>query len=303
LIPEGYYNPGTGNYYYYLRDHLGNNRITYHYSGSAPVIDQEVEYYPFGSMFAANNLQNNLYLYNGKELNNEFFENYDYGVRFYDPQFGRWYSVDPLAELGRRWSPYTYAFDNPMRFIDPDGMWPGKGGFPDPFAGIRLMWYESTTRFKNFVNSPVVKDVTNIGIGVLSVATLNPVGIILGVPQTGISLAKTITHTAPQVTTKENAERIDNMANTLVGATSQGIAKKAGGDGKVAGEVGDAISNLSTGVTGVIQLAKDPGNTIKTVDAVISVIGGAQSTIEMAKKFITSEKKSEENPEDIKKKK
>ncbi len=124
LTSEGYYIPSTGNYYYYLKDHLGNNRITYHYSGSAPVIDQEVEYYPFGSMFAANNLQNNLYLYNGKELNNEFFENYDYGARMYDPQIGRWTTVDPAAELGRRWSPYTYTFDNPMRFTDPDGMWP-----------------------------------------------------------------------------------------------------------------------------------------------------------------------------------
>jgi RHS repeat-associated protein len=123
LTPEGYYNPVTANYYYYLKDHLGNNRVTYHYSGSVPVIDQEVEYYPFGSMFVANNLQNNLYLYNGKELNNEFFENYDYGARFYDAQIGRWHVPDPLAESYRRWSPYNYVVDNPIRFTDPEGMY------------------------------------------------------------------------------------------------------------------------------------------------------------------------------------
>jgi len=63
------------------------------------------------------------YKFGGKELQEEFgIGMYDFGFRNYQPDLGRWFNVDPLTEKYPSSNPYEYAFNNPMVFVDPDGL-------------------------------------------------------------------------------------------------------------------------------------------------------------------------------------
>ncbi len=106
-------------------------------------IIEEKHYYPFGLQHKGyNNIVSSngnstaqKFGYNGKEYQEDLGYNmHDFDMRHYDPAIARWVVIDPLAEKMRRHSPYNYAFDNPIYFIDPDGMMPHGPG--NPFAGI-----------------------------------------------------------------------------------------------------------------------------------------------------------------------
>lgn len=118
-------------YVFNYTDHLGNVRLSYSDAdkngtiATTEIVDEN-NYYPFGLKHIGYNgyvPTGYKYKYNGKELQDELGLNmYDFGARNYDPALGRWMNIDPLAEVSRRFSPYTYALNNPVFFIDPDGM-------------------------------------------------------------------------------------------------------------------------------------------------------------------------------------
>ena len=134
----------TLKYEYALKDHLGNTRIMFcDKNGDGLVvasstqenseITQENHYYPFGLAMEGKWLNtpsvlDNKYTFNGKEYNDDFGLNWsDYGARMYDAAIGKWNGFDAMAEAYQSMSPYHYAMNNPMRFIDPNGMYSASG--------------------------------------------------------------------------------------------------------------------------------------------------------------------------------
>lgn len=90
----------------------------------SPVIQTD-DYYPFGLTFNSYSRENSVeqnYLFAGKELQKNLELNWeDFGARMYMPDIGRWSCIDPLAEKYMPISPYAYALNNPLIFVDHDG--------------------------------------------------------------------------------------------------------------------------------------------------------------------------------------
>ena len=118
----------------------------------SPVIQAE-EYYPFGLQFNSYSRENsvkNKYLYNQgtgeKTFNTERVTDLELNVdqskyRTYDYATGRWWQVDPKADMFFSMTPYNYSFNDPVRYNDPEGDCPTcPGAFVDLMVAAKLYW-------------------------------------------------------------------------------------------------------------------------------------------------------------------
>ncbi len=110
--------------FYYLTDHLGSVRVTVDERGDPVGWD---DYYPFGLQMPGRSQQQygspeTDVKFTGYELNQEGeLGLYHAGWRLYDPKVGRFMQQDRFKDKYPSMTPYQYAANNPVLFIDVNG--------------------------------------------------------------------------------------------------------------------------------------------------------------------------------------
>jgi len=108
----------------------------------------------FNTYQRQNSLINN-FQYNGKELQNDLSLNWlDYGARMYMPEIGRFGVVDLLADKAHSLNPYRYGFDNPVRFLDFNGMYETDGHYWTVYLMGTLMGIKHARIIANYTEEP-----------------------------------------------------------------------------------------------------------------------------------------------------
>lgn len=137
--------PSTYSHYYYLKDHLGDVKMTLAANGS---VDSYNDYYPFGLQMPGRNQTasaDGRYKYIGVERDAETGLDVT-GTRRYDSWNGRFNRTDNFDFFSPDVSPYSYSFNNPLLFTDASGdtaipYFPPPTEYP-PNSGIPLSGLE-----------------------------------------------------------------------------------------------------------------------------------------------------------------
>ena len=288
LTPEGTVSRSEGSagtsytYNYFKTDHLGSTRVMLSAVDGTLQASQTTDFYPFGLAFEYSNLNKNRYLFSGKELQDglvgsSMLEWYDFGARFYDPMLGRWFNVDPAAQVA---NPYLFCGNAPMMYIDKDGrifwMIPAIAiGAAIGAASYTLSVALSPGGFDNWNWGGFFQ---SIGIGAVSGAVTSGIGKIFGdIGKFGTEVARGFTHGVVQggFSSLQGGDFLSGFASGTLstwighGAVALGITKSTVGQlgfGALSGGLGslamggDFLQGATTGlmVTALNQLQHRP---------------------------------------------
>jgi RHS repeat-associated protein len=134
---------GNAETHYLTTDHLGSTRLV---TDQAGAVVSRHDYFPFGEELPANlggrstslgylANANLTHRFTGKERDTETTLDF-FGARYLSSAQGRFASPDPLLNSGRPWQPqswnrYAYTLNNPLKYVDPDGLWEWEAGACD----------------------------------------------------------------------------------------------------------------------------------------------------------------------------
>jgi len=115
------------NQYFCHTDHLGSSSWITDASGA---VNQHLQYLPPDSYRDGEHFVNQTstswstpYTFSGKEKDSEMGYSY-FGARYYDSDLSVWLSVDPMSDRLLFISPYSYCYNHPINYKDPDGKFP-----------------------------------------------------------------------------------------------------------------------------------------------------------------------------------
>ena len=127
-MPNELFRFGVRENAFYSRDHLGSIREVIKSLGGTNTLVARYDYDPYGKRLTQ--YQASTYTggcdfgYTGHVTNPSLVAGQTELVlthyRAYDPNLGRWLSIDPLGEAGGM-NLYAYCYGNPLNLYDPDG--------------------------------------------------------------------------------------------------------------------------------------------------------------------------------------
>lgn len=231
-------------------------------------------YQPYGDKVVKPQGTNNDQWYTGKRFDSDINLAY-YGARYYDPELGRFYSNDPVGYLGHlnRGNPvqgfgrYTYANNNPYKYVDPDGEFGLLGAAVG--GGIGFIASVATQKFTGDgkINWGTVAAATVTGAAVGATGGL-AAGAVAKIGLTGVEATAAVAVPSATVAYVGGAttQVIENLANE---APMEGV-HKAG-----------AVSAAGTVVGGVLGPAETAALTKSSVMGAAGSLTGGKVTAEI----------------------